>query len=449
VRVSDEHELLGHAERLVVQALNRRVPEAEVYLERGVSMEVSLEKGSIATASSSRSMGGAWRIVRDGRLGFSYFTRLEDALKALDQAVLQSRHAPRKGFHLPAAGKPTALRGRWDDRVAALDVERAMALAVDLMHGAKEGAPKAVLSGGGVGFDASWVAIASTQGIACADRSTSAGAAASLVQEDGERSVSGSESVTRHDARLDAHAVAVQAAETLVSLLGPKPVKQGGRSDVVFRPDAVAELVTGLVVSAATGDEARRGKTVWSDRLGEVVADARLRITDDSAAPGAVGGVPFDDEGLPTTRLPILEGGVLRNFIYDSWDAHEHGAISTRSGVRGDFKSRVETGTHHLVVDGSKTESRERLVAGVDDGFLVESVLGAHTANVTTGDFSVTSPNVWRIRKGELAGPVSGIAIAGNLPDLLRHLDGVSSEAKQMDGARIPHLRFRGVDISV
>ncbi|HEX2066373.1 MAG TPA: metallopeptidase TldD-related protein [Candidatus Thermoplasmatota archaeon] len=157
---------------------------------------------------------------------------------------------------------------------------------------------------------------------------------------------------------------------------------------------------------------------------------------------------PFDDEGLPTAPLPIVGEGVLRSFLYDAWDAHEHGAASTRSGVRGDFKSRVETGTHHLVVSGSQPRPLDQLLAGVDDGFLVDSVLGAHTANVTTGDFSVTAPGVWRIRKGEVVGPVTEIALGGNLPQLLQRLDGVSQEAKQMAGARIPHLLFRGVDVS-
>ncbi|HUR62311.1 MAG TPA: TldD/PmbA family protein [Candidatus Thermoplasmatota archaeon] len=446
---SDEmDDMLGQAERLVGQAGSRGF-QAEVYLERGIDLGVSLEKGAIAGTSTSQGSGGAWRVVQEGRLGFAYFTHLEDALRALEQAAAQSRHAPRKGFQLPSAAKPRGLPHRWDDHVAAFDVDTAMTMAQDVLAGAREGAPKALVTGGGAGLDASWRAIASTQGVAVADRETSASVYASLVQEDGERSVSGSEGRTRHDLKLDGHAVAMEAAATLTSLLKPKPVGKGGQRDIVFRPDAVEELVTGLIVSAATGDEARRGKTVWSDKLGQAVADRRFSLLDDSAAPGAVGGVPFDDEGLPTQPLPIVQDGVLRSFLYDAWDAHEHGAQSTRSGVRGDFKARVDTGTHHLVVTGTQTQALGKLIAGVDDGFLVDSVLGAHTANVTTGDFSVTAPSVWRIRKGQLAGAATEIAIGGNLPKLLQRLDGISTESKQMSGARIPHLLFRGVDVSV
>ncbi|HEX2066650.1 MAG TPA: DNA gyrase modulator, partial [Candidatus Thermoplasmatota archaeon] len=240
--------LLGHAERLAGQAASRGL-QAEAYLERGIDLGVSLEKGAIAGTSASQSMGGAWRVVQDGRLGFAYFTHLDDALRALDQAVLQSSHAPKKGFELPAAAQPRPLAGRWDPAVAALDVDLAMRLAQDVLAGAQEGAPKALVTGGGAGLEAGWRAIASTQGVACADRATTAGVHASLVQEDGERSVSASEGQTRHDARVDGRAVARQAAATLVSLLGPTPAGEGGQVDVVFRPEAAEELVTGLVVS--------------------------------------------------------------------------------------------------------------------------------------------------------------------------------------------------------
>jgi PmbA protein len=444
----DQHDLHAHAERFAEQARARGL-QAEVYLERGIDLGVSLEKGAIASSSAGQDLGGAWRVVKGGRMGFAYFTRLDEALAALEQALAQSRHAPAKGFTLPEGGKPKPILGRWDDSIVAMDVALAMGMARDVLAGAREGAPKALVSGGGAGLDASWSAIASTQGVSCSDRATSASVYASLVQEDGERSVSGSEGKTLHTATVDGHAVALEAAATLKSLLKPKPAPPSAQVDLLFRPEAVEELVTRLVVSAAMGDEARRGKTVWSEHLGKAVADKRLSIVDDSHAKGAVGGTPFDDEGLPTRPLPILEDGVLRNFLYDSWDAHEHKAASTASGVRGDFKSRVETGTHHLVVTGKGRQSIAQLVAGIDEGFLVDSVLGAHTANVTTGDFSVTSPNVWRIRKGDLVGPVTEIAIGGNLPKLLLRLDGISTEAKQMAGSRVPHLLFRGVDVSV
>lgn len=441
-------DLLAEAERAVERALSRGVQEAEVFWEAGQALQVELENDRVANTGASQGRGAGLRVVSDGRVGFAYFTRADQLAGAIEQALAQAKHAPAKGYHLPDARKPKAMPGRWDERIAALDVGDAIGLARETLAGAKEGAPKATVAGGGIGLDAGLIALASSRGAACWDRWTTVSCGASLVLADGERSVSASESQAAHRFGLDGHAIAARAAETVLSLKGPKPPKAGGRFDVVFRPEAVAELVVDLAINAATGDEAMRGKTVWSERLGQSVGVRGLRLADDSTVKGAIGGSPFDDEGVPTKPLPILDDGILRNYLYDSWDAHEHKAATTASGVRGGFKSRPDTGTHHVVLSSRKSRPNDALVEGVDDGFLVESVLGAHTANATTGDFSVTAANVWRIRKGAVAGPVSEVAIGGNLPDLLLRLDGVGDTPRHMDGLALPPLRFRAVDVS-
>lgn len=448
--ITDLDALLARAEAGVKTALARGADEAEAYVEAGASLDVELENGRIATTGASRGAGACVRLVKDGRLGFAYWTDDKDAAAAADRALQQSRLSPRRDFHFPAWEAVKALPGRWDDRVAALEVADAIGLAQELVAGAKESSPKAVLAGGGASLDFDGWALANSNGIAVADRSTSASASASLVLEDGSRSLSAGESRTAHTLgrALDARAVARDVGTTLESLRKPKPAKAKGAHDIVLRPDAALELVTGLAVSAVSGDDAMRGKTVWSEKRGQTVAAAGFDLVDDPWHAGAIGATPVDGDGLATRRLPILARGVLKTFLFDCWDGHRHKQPTTRSAVRGGFKSRPDTGTHHLVLSSPNAIAYDKVIAGVDDGFLVDSVLGAHTANVTTGDFSVTSPNVWRIRKGAIVGPVSEIAIAGNLPDLLLRLDGVAKEAKAMDGARIPAIRFRGVTVS-
>jgi PmbA protein len=442
----DPDALLGEAERLVA-----RVPagmEAEVYLERSAGLDLDIEKGAVGSSGLGVSAGGSWRVVAEGRLGFAYFTELADAQAAFERAVRHSRHAPAKGYRLPEAAPPAALPGRWDPEVAAFDVAAALGLARSLIEAAAQALPQATVSGGGIGLEAGCIAIASTRGVACSDRETGASAGASLVLEQGERSISANDSDTAHRlAALDAAGAGRRAAETVASLREPGLPGPSGPADVILRPEAVAELVCALAVDAATGDEAMRGKTVWSGRLGQEVADRRFTLADDPTEAGAVGAVPFDDEGVPARRVPIVEEGRLRSFLFDSWDGHQHGMASTGSAVRSGFKGRPATGSHHLVLPGP-ARPLEALVAGVDHGYLVESVLGAHTANATTGEFSVTAPNVWRIVGGAVAGPCSEVAIAGRLEDLLQRLAGASSERRRMDGATLPWLAFRGLDVS-
>jgi PmbA protein len=438
--------LLARAERLVEQAAGRKV-EAEVYLEQGRSLDAEIEKGRLSGMSSHGSGGGSWRVVKDGRLGFAYFADDAKALAALESALTLSRLAPAKGFRLPPPTKPKALASKWDGSVADPDPAVALAWAKQLLAGAKETEKAVQVSGGGVGLAWGGMAVASTTGVRAAEAGTHAGASVSLVLEEGERSISTGEMQGSHKLDLDPHAIGAKAAETARSLKAPKKAK-GGRLDVVFRPEACLELVAGLAVAAATGDEAMRGKTVWSGKLGQPVAAKGFSLVDDPLDATALGGCAVDDEGTATRRLPIVEAGVLKTFLFDAWDGHEHKRATTASAVRGGWTTRPGTDTHHLKVEGP-AKPLAKLLAGVDDGYLVESVLGAHTANETTGEFSVTAPNVWRIRKGELAGAATDIAIAGDLAGLLAGIDGVSKEVKRMDGSTIPHIRTRGLSVSV
>ncbi len=441
-------ELLGLAQRAVEKALAAGADEAECYWSASESVDLDIERGVLAACGHSRRSGAGLRVISAGRLGFSYFAAEQDVAHAVEAALRQARIAPPKGYQLPEGGPAEALSGRWDDAVAGLDPAPAVQHVRDLLQGVRETCPRAVVAGGGVGLSAGVDALASSRGVACWDRATETSVGLSAILEDGDGAIAVWEADGIHAGRLDAHAVGAEAGRKAMSLRSPQPLSRGRQLDVVFLPDAFSELLD-TVVDGAMGDEALRGKTVWSDKLGEQVAARGVSIVDDARRAGGLGTTPFDAEGLATGRLPILEDGVLRNFLFDSWDAHDHAQASTASAQRASFKSLPSTGVHHLVLEVRNAMPMDKLLGGMDDGILVESVLGAHTANATTGDFSITAPNAWLVSGGEVAGPLEEVALAGNLPALFMQLDGVSDQPKRMDGAMLPATRLRGVHASV
>jgi PmbA protein len=259
--MNDGQELLGRAERLVQLALNRGADEAECYYEKGAGVEVELEAGRIANTSASQGLGAGLRILKGGRLGFAYLTRDEQAPTAIALALRQARLAPKKNFHLPASTKAKPIARRWDERVAALDVQDAIALADGLLAGAKEGCPKATVSGGGASLSSAWLAIASSAGVAVWDRQTSNGCSVSLTLAEGERSISAGETDSRHRFDLDPHAVAMEATSTVNALRKPKPAGKSGTFQILLRPESAAELVTGGATSWA--NRSRRRSCTW------------------------------------------------------------------------------------------------------------------------------------------------------------------------------------------
>ncbi len=444
---TDPDALLGKLERMVAMAMARGADQAEVFWSREVGLDLDIENNAVAATGRARSEGGGIRVIKDKRTGFAYLTRDDQTEQTIDQALKMSRLAPQKDMVLPSPQPMPTLGNRWDPEIAALDASSALAIARRLLDVRNDELGEIQLAGGGV--QAGWTVegIANSEGINVADRSTGMGVGVNLVMEAGETALNVWDSQTINRGKLDPEGLLRRVARDLRSLRDPAPGIVG-EADILFRPDAVTELINGLVVGAIDGDDAMRGKTVWSERLGEQVADSRLSILDDPLRARAIGVAPFDGDGLPCQTLPLIKDGVLANFIFDTRDGAEHGKPSTHSAVRGSFKSPPGVGVHHLVVEGQGAMSTSKLVAGMDSGYVIESVLGAHTANATTGDFSVSAPNAWRVEKGEIVGAAKEIAISGNLPDLLQRLDGIGNQPKAMDGALVPMLRFRGMQVS-
>jgi PmbA protein len=440
--------LLGQCERMVQMALRRGAAQAEAYWEAGSGLDVEIEHDAVAFTGATQAQGGAIRVVADSRLGFAYLTRVEDAEKAIDHALKLARVAPAKGYELPAGGRITAMPGRFDERLVEPDARWVVEQARLLIQGAKQTLPEAVVSGGGVSTGMGVEAIFSSQGVSGYDATTEITLGASLVMEQGNAAISHADQREAHAGKPDAVALGSETAATLASLRKPAAAPKSGALDVLFLPDAVEELLSGLIYSAVQGDDAMRGKTMWSNRLGTEVADERLIIRDDPLHPKAMGVSPFDGEGLAARPVPLIEGGLLRNYLYDSWDAHEHKTRSTHTAVRGSFKARPESGGHHFVAQSAEPRAFEKLVASIDRGVLVSSVLGAHTANDTTGDFSITVPNLWRIKNGAIAGASKEIALSGNMEAMLRSFDGASNTPKASFGARVPAMLFRQLSAS-
>ena len=435
-------EMLGDAARFVDKAMARGADQAEVALMRGASLDVEVEAGRLAGTSRSQSAGGSIRVLKDDRMGFAYFTRHDQAEAAMERALQQTRLAPRLPMPLPEPADASPVPAAWDDDVASLDPDVAIEKARELVDGVAVDATIA----GGIGLSWGMEALANHNGVAVAERGTMMQAFTSLVLEDGNSNINAWES--RSDPRgFNPGSVSATVSETVQDLRKPVAA-EGGKADVIFLPAAGGELVMGLIEEAVNGDGAMRGKSFWSHDLGTQVAHEGLHVADAPRRADALVQTGHDGEGRVTSDVPILDGGRLATFLFDTRDGAKHEQAPTGHAVRDGFKSTPGTGTHHTVLEHDVTRPLDALIGDVDSGYLVESVLGAHTANGTTGDFSVTAPNVWRIQNGAIESACKEVAIGGNLPKLLRRLDGVSDAPKVSPSGRMPAVRFRDVTIS-
>ena len=200
-----------------------------------------------------------------------------------------------------------------------------------------------------------------------------------------------------------------------------------GRMPVLFSPTGA--LVLGLpLMEGINGKNVYKGISPMAGKVGKKLFDAKLTLVDDGTLDGKFGSAAYDDEGVPHLRNILIGEGVLNGFLYDLKTAAQSGVESTGNGSRGLFNQPNPAPTNLIIAPG-ETPLAE-MIAGIDEGLLVEEVLGLGQGNVLSGAFSNPIALGFKIEKGEIVGRVKDVSIAGNVYDVLQHIAAVSRESE-------------------
>jgi PmbA protein len=233
---------------------------------------------------------------------------------------------------------------------------------------------------------------------------------------------------------------------------GAVPLETGGEMAIVFRPTAYAELIGGVLMPSFIGDAAQRGESAFTGKEGQAVAASSLSMVDDPLMPGGIASDASDAEGVPSRRNALIDGGELVGFLYDTFHANLYGVGSTASASRGSWKSQPEADVSNVIVQVPSRGSLEDLISEIDRGLVVHDVMGVHTSNRQTLDFSLNTTMPFEVRKGEVVGVRRPAMLGGNLGDLLMRTLGGGGEARQVPegGANIvvPWIAAEGVTVT-
>ncbi|WP_213803817.1 TldD/PmbA family protein [Granulicella sp. dw_53] len=245
-----------------------------------------------------------------------------------------------------------------------------------------------------------------------------------------------------------------EAARRTLKRLGARQVKTQ-KAPVVFSPE-IAKGIMGNIFSAAEGDSIYRNASFFSGQLGEMVAGENITVVDDgtmvfdevgSDGPVRIGGFgtsPFDGEGLPTRRTVIVERGVLKNYVMNTYTARKLGMKSTGNASRG-LAGNPGTGAGNFFLEPG-TLTPEQIIGDVKNGLYVTEVMG-FGVNMVTGDYSQGASGLW-IENGELAYPVEEITIAGNLKDMYKNIVAIGNDLVFRGASAAPTLRVEGMMIA-
>ncbi len=223
-----------------------------------------------------------------------------------------------------------------------------------------------------------------------------------------------------------------------------------GLLPVIFTPAGLSAVLL-PVTQALSGKAVLQGISPLAGKVGERLFDPAFSLTDDPTRAGRPASRPFDDEGVPSRRSPLIEGGTVRGFIFDLETAARAGVTSTGHGQRGIFGRPAPAYTNLVVGRDDGHEGGDlggSLLGQVSDGLLVDDLIGVGQGNVAGGAFSHPVALAYRVVRGEIVGRVKDAAVAGNSFELLRRIGATGRDARWYGKRLAPSLLFEGVSVA-
>ena len=424
-------ELLELAQRIVERAASGE--DVEAFLTHEREFEVKAYDGEVETSSAAEPRGAGIRVVTDHRVGFAFTTDLSEAGlgAALSDARDNARHTtPDEAVGLPDREEPAAeVEGMFDATFEDETAETKAAFAVELERVTRASDPRVrTVEEAGYSDSITDVAIASTKGVRASYRRSDAWCySIAIAGSDGDTEVGFEFGLARSLQGLDAADIGRRAAERALRVLGASKIPSE-RMPVVFDPYTSAQFL-GVVARVLTGEAVQKGRSLFAGRLGDEVAATGINLVDDGRFEGAPGAAPWDDEGVPTRRTEVIEGGVLTSFLYDTVSARREGRSSTANAARSGFKTPPGPSPSNMAFDPTG-ETSEEVLRRAGRALLVQDFHGVHSgANPISGDFSVGVTGAL-LENGVVGRPVKEVTIAAPMLDILRSIVAVGDDRR-------------------
>ncbi len=436
----------------LLERLNKQVEGAEVFECRISKIPAKFVAGALESAKRVEEMGRALRIIKDGRLGYATSTDLADADGLIQSATESAQFGDRVSFRFPKKLSAARVK-RFDQAVEALNERRLMAMGEELIERIKKEAPD-------VKLDVSLtriieeISLMNTSGLEIEDRRTSLAVivTAERVRE-GDIFITHAVDSSRKRTRINLEALAdsiIQrlhwAERTVTVPTKPMPA--------IFTPQGSLVLLLPLLLGL-NGKFVYLGSSPLRDKRDQLVFDKTLSLTDDGTVAFASRSAACDDEGIPTSRKVLIERGEVKQFLYDLRTAALAGEKPTGNGskeaglsLERDFRSPPGIApTTWLIAEG--TSSFEEMLSELDEGLLVDSVIGLGQGNILSGAFSNNVSGGYLIKKGQIVGRIKNTMIAGNVYELLKDkVRAISDRAEWVYGIlRTPAICIDGLSV--
>ena len=462
---------MNDADQLIDQALDilrkKSIDGYEIYLDQSSHFYVESKGGRVDTLQTSHAFGMAIRVLTHQRMGFSFVTSphpspsargsvsegvgrmIEDAIisaeatsadPCFDFAPLLKDQPP----HLPIFDETLAeIPEKAKIEKAKLTEEAARSIDPERIKKVRKASYEEVLSR---------ITLINSNELKFSYSSSLVSASATAVAEESTESEMGWDFDFSHFfSDLDAGSVGRKAGTKALERLGGRRIPSG-RYPILLHHEVASEFLS-LLAHSFLAEQIQKGKSYLKGKKGEKFFSPLLSIVDDGLYPNGISSSPVDGEGMPGQQTFLVTQGELSGYLYDRYWAHRENLFPTGSRVESTGSSRRSSTKlppgiviSNLYIKPGKVSFPE-LMNEIHQGVAIEEVMGLHTADPISGDFSLGCSGDW-IERGERAYPIKSIAVAGNLFQLFRDVIGIGEDLRFFGRVGSPSLWLKGLEIS-
>ncbi|MDD3627643.1 MAG: metallopeptidase TldD-related protein [bacterium] len=429
----------------IIEIAKQKGVEAEVLLKEDHSTSLSYQNGRLEEVTKRNIQDFSLRIIKDSKTSAVYGSKPKNAEKLVSSAIELSKNGSPAHFKFSDAADVPNLK-MTSGKTKKLNIKDLQEFGEDLISRLKKFTD--VEPDLGIAMDSSTTQIKTTSGANLKNKTTTFSASVLLKIPE---SASGIYTYVFDKKPQKIKDVELHALATEYKYFKKKIIPETGILPVYFYPGTFSSLIYAFICGIS-GENLVKKISPLENKIGEKIFSSKLTIEDNPLISGCIHSVPFDDEGVPTTKKYLIEKGVLKSFINDLNSAEKLKQTPTGNGFKHSmFGASISTPpspftTSIYVEPGDKKE--KEIIKGIDKGLYVKQFLGFHSNDYIQGKFSVTVGIGYYIEKGKIRGALDKTMISGNIYDVLKNVAEISKDVKDTHLGRIPGILCEKVNVS-
>ena len=405
----------------------------EIYIDESKSIELDSRKEELNFAKEEIERGVGIRVIKNNKVGFAFTSNMDKIAETAAQSIENTKlNKTDENYAFAEVEEIPSVKKVYDKKFNDLSLDESIEFLKNTIDTTID--QGCDITGSGFSAAEGKSLILNSNGVSIENEGTGFGIGLSVTtQKDGKIATAyNSQSSRFFD--LDGEKLAIEACNLAKSSLDTKPIETNDYSVVLDYYAAIGLLQT--FMGAFDGESVMRGRSILKDKMDSQIANSNLTITDNPLLEKGLCTSKCDGEGSASQKTDLIKEGVLNSFIYDIYTANKSGVKTTSNGLRDSYLSTPMISPTNLEFKFKDMKD----LSEVNKGVLTTSVLGAHTANPISGDFSVEASNAFKIENGELTDSINKAMISGNIFEIMKKVEGIKSEIKQYGSFIIPKL---------